>query len=276
MALGNAPYHVALIPVARLEFGGMRDPDAFLAKVAARLNLRQKLFHYQIFGPTISLGEYPDQFDHGYLSQQYYDELKRRISASSYLRAIAITPEELEQGSFNRHDHAAGVGVITINGYKNYVPPGCTMTQYLSYLILCESLCLVAGQHFEHRETWFCLFDMCHRKSDLTDCLRRPYIHKECCTRLKAVGFTDPDIAEANKLLAFVGEPNWWHILGETFRHPATGLVLGAAIALWVRIIVELSIDVASAIAASLLLVFLAVTVVNYVRARPRLPPQTM
>jgi hypothetical protein len=263
------PLLIGIIPVGHLEVverGGRKDVD--LEALARKLNNLQSLFEYRVISASLIMGEYT--FDHGYRDETYYETMKDRIRSSEFRWAIAVTPEELEEGAFNRHSQGEGLGIVTVESYERFIPPDSSLLRYLAYLVLCESFCIVSGQHLEHREARYCLFDMCHRKSDLTECLRRPSIHNECVTRLRRLGFTNSDLEQAYRILRYVGKPEVLHILKQAVATPGGGFLVGVASGLLANLLVQFSPvwSVYVAIACLVGLVLLAVS--RYSRARPR------
>jgi len=230
---------IVLIQVEGLELVRIRGQEKIdLNAIAQRLNRLQKLFSYEVIGPTIRLGEYTST--HGYLDETYHRTMEARIQNSRFKWAIAITPEELEEGSFNRHSGNKGLGIITTESYQNYIPPGSTLHQYLAYLILCESFCIVGGVDLEHQEKRYCLFDRCHKKMDLIECLRQPHIHEDCREKLLTLGYDVADLEQAENILKFVKAPNRWHRLGQFIQEPFQGLILGLAIGILTNLITKL------------------------------------
>jgi hypothetical protein len=173
------------------------------------------------------------------------------IGASDLKYAICVVSEELEDSSFNKHnkddwtedgtkDEATkdmGLGVITIQDYKMYSPAATKLEQYLAFLILCESFCIVSRHHIEHSERKFCLFDLCHDKKDLITSIMRAFIHDQCIEDLLSFGFNEEDIAEANKILAYVRKPNTSAILLKWLNDPRISITIGALIGILINIL---------------------------------------
>ncbi len=196
-----------------------------LARLTDRLNRLQKIFHYEPFSPGIDL---PRKYDlkHIYSDKVYYSAIEKALYRTDYNYCIGITNERLQESSFNRHDHNRGTGVITIADAEGFTPWDKTINQYLAYLILCESYCLVGKKHYEHSPRRFCLFDECHDLKDLVKCLQRPHICNKCKKRLMQ-RFEQSDIEGAQPVLDYVGKPSILRILSRSFGNPLWGFFLG-------------------------------------------------
>jgi hypothetical protein len=209
---------------------------------------------------------------HLYRNERYFERLVQTRQRRDWDAAIAITAEELQNGVFNTHRESASVGVITANRFKEYLPPGGTLYRYLAYLVMCETLCLLARRQFEHREYKLCLFDMCEKKSDLKDCLAAPTIHADCLTRLRSAGITEQQIDDVYKILGYVGTSSLGKLVTRGVSEPGSGFLLGGVVALAASVVVALSISAALIVASGVMLLFLFVMWHKAVRGRPRRP----
>jgi hypothetical protein len=258
------PIHIAIIAQANL---AIVDSDGIeevhLDKIIRNINSLQTLFSYEMVNLPLSLGDY-DKL-HIYSNRLYFNTMAQRIEASELEYAICIVAEELEDSSFNKHnkedwigqrqnrDFAGmpeddqskkygkelGLGVITVEDYKSYTPKGVKLDQYLAYLILCESFCIVSHQHLEHSVRKYCLFDMCHDKKDLITSLRQAYIHDECNEKLIEIGFNEKDINEAYKILAYVRKQNMGYIYLKLLNDPRISVTLGLVLGLSINILTQ-------------------------------------
>ena len=263
-ALQNRPLDIAL-----MDIGGVLGIK--LDEVTKKLNsLQQDLFHFEVMTPALTdLGDY-DKL-HFYSDKVLFDHIKGRIRGSSFKYGIGITHETLDEGRFNRHAEKDGMGVVTIDDAKQYTPPGKSLLQYLCFLILCEAFCITGGEHFEHDERKYCLFDMCAKKHDLVACLAKPHICPHCETRLKQAGFLDRDIVLAKKVLAYVGRPSLLYISKEIINNPIAGFILGGLIVnLLAAFIHDFPFKWSLVILFWLLLGYIAIMIVRYKQAQPR------
>jgi hypothetical protein len=220
------PIEIGIIPHENLAIVRVDSrEDIPLKRVINKLNSLQTLFQYKIVNPPMSLDEY--DLRHLYSDKIYFETMAHRIEKSPLKWAITIVSEELEDGSFNRHNQEAGFGVISVKHYKEYLPSGRNLDQYLAFLILCESFCLVSGQHLEHHLRKFCLFDICDDKNDLIECIRISFIHEACKTKIIDAGFKESDILEAEKILAFVRKPDTFYKINKFISSPLISLQIG-------------------------------------------------
>jgi len=240
-----------------------------LDRFVETLNDLQDSFEFVCEDDHWDLGTY--DATHLYRNERYFKRLVETRERRDWDAAIAITAEELENGVFNVHRESACVGVVTANRFKDYLPPGGTLYRYLAYLVICETLCLLARRQFEHREYKLCLFDMCERKSDLKDCLAAPTIHPDCLVRLRTA-FHEPQIDDVYKILGYVGTSSLWKLVMRGVSEPGSGFLLGAIVALATSVVVELSVAAALIVAAGVMVLFLVVMWHKAVRGRPRRP----
>jgi hypothetical protein len=219
----QGPHEIALI-----DLGGRIPRSTSLEKIARKLNALQNTFHFSFLVKITALGEF--DLLHGYKDGRFLGFVKDHLRGTEYRYGIGITHMPLlEHDAFNRHDQEHGRGVITFYNYKKYIPPSRDLEQYLAYLTLCETFCLVGKTHFEHKLKEACLFDMCLEKEDLRDCLTRPEIvegTKKCQTRLRRVGFTAQDLEAGQRILEFVGRPKLEQLI-PSLLSPASGVLIG-------------------------------------------------
>jgi len=257
--------------VALIDIGGRCEVN--LGNLVKKLNsLQPDLFKFELFSPPLKdLGGYMGL--HNYSDEQFFGALKNGIRGTDYGFGIGITHEELPESSFNRHEENEGVGVITFDDASEYIPGGRTLEQYLGYLILCEAFCIVGGQHFEHDQRRYCLFDMCFKKKDLIRCLSEPTIDNICRGRLTRAGFSRGDLEQANRVLAWVGSTSLRFAAGQAVNNAITMMLLGSLVTYLLR---ALSVTVTPPwfwqIAVGLLAGVVVSALLNY---RYRKPPPT-
>ncbi|MFC1678715.1 hypothetical protein ACFL2T_00650 [Elusimicrobiota bacterium] len=164
----------------------------------------------------------------GHSNKLLYGLIRQNIAGAGRF-GIALTHHQLEDNSFNRHDEKVGVGIVTIHGARHFIPSGKTLQQYLSFLVLCEAFCLVGETDFEHSgRVDYCLFDLCTDKDDLGLCLTKSYIDKTCRERLaRAGGFTEGQVAEAEKILDYTRSIDHSFALKKGLGHPVSSLLAG-------------------------------------------------
>lgn len=241
-----------------------------LARFAELLNSLQDCFEFTAFDQQWNLGKYDEL--HIYTDEHYYMRLREAKAEQHYDYAIAITNDDLERSVFNTHRELEGIGIITVSHYRDYTPPGGTLQRYLAFLVLCETLCLVARYQFEHSRQSHCLFDMCRNKHDLTSCLSRPHIEATCEKDLRTAGFSDEQIDAAYSILAYVGTPSWPQIALSGIREPGAGFILGVATTLGAAILITVCVTAAEALFAASAAVWLLGLYFLALRGRPRGP----
>lgn len=250
------PLNIAILPQQNLAIvTADRKEEVPIGALVRRLNSLQTLFHYQVIDPPLILGEYDER--HLYNDQTYYDAIAKRIANSPIKWGIAIVSEELQEGSFNRHNEVTGCGVITVKHYKEYIPNGHSLDQYLAFLILCESFCIVCGQHLEHHMRCYCLFDMCDDKHDLIECIRKSFIHEDCEQKIFAAGFTHEDFSEAEKILSFARRANTNYKFAKFASRWYVTLELGVLIGLIASFLVAVNLLISGVIVLGFLIVLL-------------------
>lgn len=246
------PIIIAILPQENLAIvSAERREEVPLASIIKKLNSLQTLFQYDIIAPPMDLDEY--DLLHLYSDKVYYETMEHRIAKSPLKWVITIVSEDLEKGSFNRHSETQGFGIITVKHYKEYLPTAHNLEQYLSFLILCESFCIVSGQHIEHTKRKYCLFDMCEEKSDLIESIRRSYIHDECERKILAAGFKKEDLLEAEKILSFVRKPNTLHKFNKFVSSWPISLQIGFLFGLFASLVVALNLTIGGIILVILL-----------------------
>ena len=169
---------------------------------------------------------------HCYSDKKCFDAVKSVIQGTGYGKvydlAIGITSQQIQEYSFNRHDHLSGVGIVTTGGADEYKPLSVPLEKFMTYLILCESCCIAGHTHFEHGVIHSCLFDMCYEKKDMIRCITEPKICKDCERDLRRAGFSKSDIDEVKKLLSYIKKPDIPYGIRKGFENPFAGFFLGS------------------------------------------------
>lgn len=193
------------------------------------LNESQELFDFQ---HTEFETRVTEDLPHGFTAEASFDCLSRQLENLVDISCgIGLTDSPLEQGVFNHHDESRGVGVVTFEVYKQYVPETASLERYLAYLVLCEAFCLAGRRQFEHKEHRKCLFDFCGNKLEFTDCLDHPHICTECKKELVSSGF-EPDLVESvDKFLFSLAKPRPGSAFNAVMRRPAPAMLVGALVA---------------------------------------------
>lgn len=257
--------------IALVDIGGRLPID--LQGVATKLNrLQTGLFLFQVVTPPITnLGTY--DLLHYFSDQRLFSFIKGRIEGSDFRFGIGVTHETLDKDRFNRHTEKEGVGVVTVDDAEKYKPLGKSLEKYLCFLILCEAFCVAGGEHFEHDERRFCLFDMCLKKDDLVTCLARPHICPDCEERLENAGFSAQDIERAKQVLTYVGGTSPWDVFKEiVFTNPIVWFLIGGlSLGILSQYIANFPTGWVRGIQGFLLVVFLVYMWIRYRQAQPRL-----
>ena len=243
-AHGKAPHWPASqrpVQVAVYDFDGFqdaairqRDGWADLRSFLDWLNDGQELFEFRAHDVELTIHDEDRKLLHGFSAKQFYSCLAQQKSVFSDTGCvIGLTHTPLEKGEFNHHDTVKGVGVITIEGYQQYIPEMGTLQRYLAYLIFCEAFCLAGRQQYEHPEHRKCLFDLCSYKPELEDCLRSPGICSICKDRLTGPdsGFDWLNILSVEKFLRDLAKPAFGFSLAATLRRPSANLIAGGGLA---------------------------------------------
>ena len=237
------------IKIGLVCFGGRIRAD--IGRMARNLNGVGDAFQYTYVKEKIA---FPNKYTkpHCYSNEQYFAALQKanNVFDIEIDYWIGFTHDKLEEDKFNTHDHNAGYGMITTNDIEKYKPIGMASEQYLSFLCLCESFCLVGKNHYEHKEVTYDLFDECGEKADLTECLNEPYISHTSRKKLDASGFKN-DAGEA--ILGYVKEKSPYEVAKKVFSYRpvmlGTGIVIGQITQLlpkstsgWTHFLIALSI----------------------------------
>jgi len=114
------------------------------------LNRAQDAFEYTFLPEPVTYRDITMSLPHQYGDEQHWAVLLNAFQARAvaYNFAILVVTSELPDSSFNRHNEASGLGVITLYQHLTYLPPLVDSEQYLMYLILCETYCIVGQRHF--------------------------------------------------------------------------------------------------------------------------------
>ena len=173
----------------------------------------------------MELGEYDDL--HCYSYNHLFQLVSSHILGTVYSIGIGVTHERLQKDAFNYHSIPNSVGVVTIADYEEFSPPGQTREQFISFLILCESLCLACGIDLEHEEVRYCLFDWCSVKSQIKKCMEHPKIDNVCLKRLRSAELNEKDIKSAQAILNYVADVNSFQLIKEIVDDPIIGILFG-------------------------------------------------
>jgi hypothetical protein len=240
-----------------------------IADLVKRLNSYGSNFRYRELNAVSPLDKY--DILHGYSDRHLFDYVKERIHGTDCVCGIGLTHVSLEPQAFNRHDRITWRhGVVSYYDYRKYTPIDRDLEQYLVYLILCESFCLVGKMHFEHDEQDYCLFDMCIHKEDLKHCLHNPKIvdgTNKCRTILRDRGFRAEDLEAADRMLNFVGSLKWKRLLSSLFT-ASTALLLGVLIREALTYAPKLSEELTIAFDLILLMLLICSVIYSWSKAR--------
>lgn len=226
------PIEVMLYPFSGFGYAADRQHDGWLGLrfFTEWLNESQSLF---AFKHAESETRVTEDLLHGFTAKASFDclsgQLKNLVDVSC---GIGLTDSPLELGVFNHHDESRGVGVVTFEVYKQYVPETASLERYLAYLVLCEAFCLAGRKQFEHAEHRECLFDLCGNKLEFTDCLVHPHICTECKKELVASGFEAELVASVEKFLFSLAKPRPGSAFNAVMRRPASAMLVGSLVAI--------------------------------------------
>jgi len=200
-----------------------------LGRICEALNRAQGAFEYILLPEPVTYRDLTMLLPHQYGDEQHWALLVNAFQARRvvYNFGILIVTRELADSSFNRHNEASGLGIITLYQHQTYLPPLVDSEQYLMYLILCETYCIVGQRHFEHAEVRYCLFDMCNNKLDFIDCISAPLICKRCLTALAEVGFEQEQIEASQGPFEVIAKQRWYSALGHGLGDPRAIFFLG-------------------------------------------------
>lgn len=228
------PIEVVLFAFNGFEDTAARQRDGWqgLRAFATWLNAGQDLFEFKAAEPELVLKAGSQDGLHAVTASHYYDCLSQQLDSYADIECgIGLTHQPLDGNEFNHHDQRRGVGVITIEGYQQYIPETGSLDRYLAYLTFCEAFCLAGRQQYEHAQHWKCLFDLCGDKPELEDCLRFPRICGRCRKRLSDSGFSDASVTAVEEFLQRSAKPAIGSALASALRRPTVSLLAGALIA---------------------------------------------
>jgi len=226
------PVKVMLFPFNGFGDAADRQHDGWLGLrfFTEWLNEGQELFNFQ---HTEYETRVTEDLPHGFTAKASFDCLSQQLENLVDISCgIGLTDSPLELGVFNHHDESRGVGVVTFEVYKQYIPETASLERYLAYLVLCEAFCLAGRQQFEHEEHRKCLFDFCGNKLEFTDCLVHPHICTQCKKELVASGFEDHLVESVEKLLFSLAKPWPGSAFNAVMRRPASAMLVGSLVAI--------------------------------------------
>lgn len=226
------PVKVMLFPFNGFGDAADRQHDGWLGLrfFTEWLNEGQELFNFQ---HTEYETRVTEDLPHGFTAKASFDCLSQQLENLVDISCgIGLTDSPLELGVFNHHDESRGVGVVTFEVYKQYVPETASLERYLAYLVLCEAFCLAGRKQFEHEEHRKCLFDFCGNKLEFTDCLVHPHICTQCKKELVASGFEAHLVESVEKLLFSLAKPWPGSAFNAVMRRPASAMLVGSLVAI--------------------------------------------
>jgi hypothetical protein len=162
-----------------------RHLDALLGQVEARLApfADAGLFTLKRVELAAELGASDD--NRGYADDRFWEALDPCRRGNRWDHVIGLTGAYLERASFNRENADRTRGVVTVKEWKQFLPPGLDMGDYLTYLILCVASLQCAPLEFkEHTQPEGCLFDVCEDRDQLRRCLAGASVD-HCAKRLE-------------------------------------------------------------------------------------------
>lgn len=176
-------YQIALVGIG----AGLGDPVTALAKRLNALQEREHLLaeiHY-IPWPTTLERDAALDCQREFSQEKTYDSLIGVVRNSEIKWVIGITDVDLGRSPlfFNGRDERTGAygkraAIISRRDWNTYAPPTRGEEQFLAYLVLCESICLIAN-YSEHQTVRYCLFDKCSERADLKPALAHPFVCEE-------------------------------------------------------------------------------------------------
>jgi|GEM_PF-4052825 len=216
-----------------------------LATLCSILNKKQKTFDF-VFHPNRLL-KFPKGTPYGkkhsYEHKQYYDLLKGE--AGGY--KIGITQIPLEDNCFNHQDVSDKnnlMGLVTLKDMKTFNVSGRNEYQYLSYLIVCVTVCMVMREDLElgHEKNNFCLFDPCLGKESLKDSIQSPFICGDCIDKINSKSDINGDfLRDTLSLLKYVEKDNKSDIIFKTLTMPFMSIpyvfILDNVVSLIIRLV---------------------------------------
>lgn len=221
----DAFYQVRPYRIAIIDLGGLSGIN--YRKLARKVNSLQTTFRYVVVSPAVTDLGIKDEL-HVYTYNRLFSLIKSHLEGTECKFGVGIIHERLEKDAFNHHSVDERVGVITVRDYEEYIPFGRSKEQYVTYLLICETLCLIGGVDFEHQENRNCLFDWCIEKPHFRQCMEFAIIDKFCTARLTREGcFTQNEITDAHKILDYTARANINEIAKEALSNPFTNLFIG-------------------------------------------------
>jgi len=213
------PYRVGLV-----DLGG--ESGLNFLKFTRKLNSLQNTFHYGKVSTVTELGI--KDVLHGYSYENLFNMVQSHIEGTDFKFGVGIIHERLEQDAFNHHSIDQRVGIISLRDFEEYIPFGRSKEQYLAYLLLCESFCIVGGVEFEHPEERDCLFDFCRDKLHFRQCMESAKIDKYCQAKLlREGGFKPIEIEKSKKILDYAARINLKNWVNIFINNSITGFFIG-------------------------------------------------
>ena len=200
-----------------------------LEKLVSYLNNKQRhgSMEFVVHDNRVSMRGTMDA-DHSYSHAQYFAKMKEEDGTYK----IGITHAPLEGACFNAQDITNPtnlVGIITTEDTERYKLESQSRYQYLAFLVLCVSLCLVAKRDFEagHQRNR-CLFDYCYDRNDLTESLKDPHFCLVCLDLIDNQNALEEAIKEdAEAILKFIAQKSKWRNMLSTLSMRYMSLLYG-------------------------------------------------
>jgi hypothetical protein len=208
-----------------------------LDKLCKEMNKKQRHRSFEFFVSDIPL-VFPDgtkmEDKHNYSHAQHFSLLKQKEGKYK----IGITQDAITANCFNAQDISNPnnlVGIVTTDDIEKFNVKGRSECQYLAYLVLCVTICLLANEDLEssheNKQDKYCLFDPCRGRDKLTSCLKVPHICKECLAHLDNNELLSKEqIEDAEAILEFVKQKSLNEALSSTVNMRYMGLLLGVLI----------------------------------------------
>lgn len=213
--------------ITLVDIGGrLPDYGVNLDSLARRLNSLQRTFKFvNLAKPVRELSDAGDR--RGFTGLELINAMCTYLG-NAHAPAIGITYLGINMGGHNFDCHDGHFGLVTIDGYKDYLPIGMRLAQYISYLILCEAFCVSTGKELEHAATRGCLMDKCWPPSVFRADLAEPLLCEVCKANLIREGFTGADLTGAENVLAYVGKRSLAPTLRKALSHPVSAFLVGS------------------------------------------------
>jgi hypothetical protein len=205
-----------------------------LDKLCKKMNKKQKHRSFEFFVSNVPL-VFPDgtkmEDKHNYSHAQHFSLLKQKQGKYK----IGITQNAITENCFNAQDISNTnnlVGIVTTDDMEKFNVKGRSKRQYLAYLVLCVTICLLAGEDLEEgheiKPDGLCLFDPCRGRDKLTRCLKEPHICRECLAHLDNNGLlSNEQIEDAKSILKFVKHKSFKEAFMSTVSMRYMGLLFG-------------------------------------------------